>query len=70
MVRILLAEDEIVLGNLVKDALEREPDFTLDIGNRRQSRLGRFLARPVQPDICVLDVMMPWRWMAITRFRQ
>jgi DNA-binding response OmpR family regulator len=57
MPHILFAEDEAVLGKLVKEALEREPGFKVTWVRDGGAALAAFSA--VKPDICVLDVMMP-----------
>lgn len=57
MPRILFAEDEDILGQLVKEALEHEPDFTVDWVKDGKTALDHF--RAGKPDICILDVMMP-----------
>jgi len=57
MIHILFAEDEAVLGKLVKEALEREPEFSVDWVRNGSEALVRF--KEQTPDICVLDVMMP-----------
>ncbi len=53
---ILLAEDEVVLGKLVKEALERKSYAVLwaKDGNEAYEMYMR-----EKPDICILDVMMP-----------
>lgn len=53
---ILLAEDEAVLGKLVKEALERKSYSVLwaKDGNEAYELYMR-----EKPDICILDVMMP-----------
>lgn len=57
MPKILFAEDEAVLGNLVTEALEREPEFSVQWVKNGKEALDSFGAQ--LPDICVLDVMMP-----------
>jgi len=57
MPHILFAEDESVLGKLVKEALEREPAFRVDWVQDGVSALEHF--QTLRPDICILDVMMP-----------
>lgn len=56
MATILLAEDEIVLGKLVKEALERK-SFEVLWAKDGQEAYDLFCNH--QPDICILDVMMP-----------
>jgi len=53
---ILLAEDEAVLGKLVKEAMENK-GFTVDWAKNGSDALQAY--KKEQPDICVLDVMMP-----------
>jgi len=57
MATILFAEDEAILGKLVKEALEREPDFDVQWVTNGNDALHAF--RRKAPDICILDVMMP-----------
>jgi DNA-binding response OmpR family regulator len=56
MARILFAEDEMVLGKLVKEALEHQ-SFTVYWAKNGNDAYAMFKSE--QPDICVLDVMMP-----------
>ncbi|WP_118950909.1 response regulator transcription factor [Taibaiella helva] len=56
MATILLAEDEIVLGKLVKEALERK-SFEVLWAKDGQEAYDLFCSN--QPDLCILDVMMP-----------
>lgn len=56
MAHILLAEDETVLGKLVKEAMENK-GFTVDWAKNGTDALQAY--KKEQPDICVLDVMMP-----------
>lgn len=56
---LLLAEDEDVLGLLVKEALELIPGFKVEWvkdGDAVITSFSRF-----KPDICILDVMMPFK---------
>lgn len=55
--RILFAEDEAILGKLVKESLEREPDFAVEWVKNGQEALQS--VKKQAPHICVLDVMMP-----------
>ena len=57
MPRILFAEDELILGKLVKEALERESGFNVQWVKNGKEALEAFQAET--PDICILDVMMP-----------
>jgi DNA-binding response OmpR family regulator len=56
MATVLLAEDEIVLGKLVKEALERK-SFEVLWAKDGQEAYDLFCRH--NPDICILDVMMP-----------
>lgn len=53
---ILLAEDEAVLGKLIKEAMESK-GFTVQWGKNGSDALQAY--KKEQPDICILDVMMP-----------
>lgn len=57
MPTILLAEDEDVLGLLVKEALELIPGFKVEWVKDGDTAISSF--QVVHPDICILDVMMP-----------
>lgn len=57
MTKILFVEDEAILGRLVNEALGR--DKTWDIHWFKNGREAYSEYRSVQPDICVLDVMLP-----------
>jgi DNA-binding response OmpR family regulator len=57
MPQILFAEDEAVLGKLVKEALERDRTFKVEWVKNGKEALDAFGFR--LPDICILDVMMP-----------
>lgn len=56
MINILLAEDEDVLGRLIKEALEMK-GFHVTWMRDGSAAFNEF--KKLQPDICVLDVMMP-----------
>lgn len=56
MATILLAEDEVVLGKLVKEALERR-SFTVLWARDGQEAYDIYCSH--KPDLCILDVMMP-----------
>jgi two-component system response regulator TrcR len=56
MATILLAEDEIILGKLVKEALERD-GYQVSWAKDGQEAFEMYQSNPT--DICVLDVMMP-----------
>jgi DNA-binding response OmpR family regulator len=54
---LLLAEDEDVLGLLVKEALELIPGFKVEWVKDGEAAIHCFST--LEPDICILDVMMP-----------
>jgi DNA-binding response OmpR family regulator len=56
MTTILLAEDEAVLGKLVKEALERK-SFHVIWARDGQEAYDLYCSH--NPDMCILDVMMP-----------
>lgn len=56
MATILLAEDETVLGKLVKEALERK-SFHVIWAKDGQEAYDLYCSH--KPDLCILDVMMP-----------
>lgn len=53
---ILLAEDEAVLGKLIKEAMESK-GFSVQWAKNGSDALQAY--KKEQPDICILDVMMP-----------
>ncbi len=55
---ILYVEDELFLGKIVKESLESR-GFTVTMEDDGRNVLRRF--EEMQPDICVLDVMLPYR---------
>jgi DNA-binding response OmpR family regulator len=57
MAKILFVEDETVLGRLVKEALERDKTWEIHWFENGRQAYGAY--KTVQPDICVLDVMLP-----------
>jgi len=57
MAKILFAEDEAILGKLVKEALERNRDWEIHWCRDGADALRMF--RVIRPDMCILDVMMP-----------
>ncbi len=56
---VLLAEDEDVLGLLVKEALELIPGFKVEWVRDGEFAINHFSL--LKPDICILDVMMPFK---------
>lgn len=59
MPTLLLAEDEDVLGLLVKEALELVPGFKVEWVKDGNAALNTF--ELLHPDICILDVMVPMK---------
>jgi DNA-binding response OmpR family regulator len=57
-VKILYVEDEPALGRIVKESLEVR-SFDVEMVMNGREACQRFVA--VQPDICVLDVMLPYK---------
>ena len=55
-VKILLAEDDVNLGFVVKDNLEHH-GFLVDLCNNGEEALNQF--RTDTYDVCILDIMMP-----------
>ncbi len=56
MAKILFVEDELVLGKLVKEAMERKSHFV----HWEKNGLDAIESlKKAKPDICILDVMMP-----------
>jgi DNA-binding response OmpR family regulator len=55
-IRILLAEDDINLGFVVKDNLEHH-GFAVDLCTDGEEALGHF--KKHHYDVCILDIMMP-----------
>ena len=56
MTRVLVVDDEVVLVDLVRSYLEREQYEVLTAAD---GRAALELARSVQPDLVVLDIMLP-----------
>jgi DNA-binding response OmpR family regulator len=54
--KILLAEDDIDLGNVLSQYLKLS-GFEVDLAVDGNETLKKFIS--VKPDICVLDVLMP-----------
>ncbi|KMQ61642.1 transcriptional regulator [Chryseobacterium angstadtii] len=55
-IKVLLVEDEAVLAMIVKETLEMN-GFEIEIANNGIEGWAKFKNR--QPDICVVDIMMP-----------
>ena len=58
MVRILLADDHVVMRRGLRLVLEEHPDFEV-VGEASDGREAVALASEVKPDVAVLDVGMP-----------
>jgi len=58
--RILVVDDETALVELVRSYLEREQYEVLTAAD---GRTALDLARAAQPDLVVLDVMLPMCWL-------
>lgn len=58
MIKILLAEDQEVVGSLIKEVLEKE-SFDVKWAKDGESALKEFKISDPQPDVCLFDVMMP-----------
>jgi two-component system response regulator TrcR len=56
MKQILLVEDEIILGKLIKESLEKR-EFDVSLAKDANEALAFVKKR--QPNICILDVMLP-----------
>lgn len=58
MIRILIVDDHTTFTELLREALDREPDlFTVGSTNTGRSAIG--LCREVNPDLVVLDYHLP-----------
>lgn len=57
-VRLLYVEDEVFLGKIVKESLESR-DFEICMVSDGREVVPAF--RTFQPDVCVLDVMLPYK---------
>jgi len=57
-IRILLAEDHIVVRQGTRQLLEREPDFDI-IGEAGDGEEAVRLAKQLAPDVVIMDVAMP-----------
>ena len=55
-IKILYVEDEPFLGHIVKESLESR-DFEVNMASDGKDAMGLF--HKVQPNICVLDIMLP-----------
>ncbi len=58
MIRILLADDHLVIRGGLRLVLEREPGLTV-VGEAADGREAIRLAQELSPDVAVLDVAMP-----------
>ena len=58
-VRVVVVDDEATLSDLLKMALRYEG---WDVKTAAEGRTAIQLIREFQPDVVVLDVMLPYRW--------
>lgn len=57
-IRILIADDHVILREGLKGLLEKEPDFTV-VGEAGNGLEAVCLAGELQPDVIVMDISMP-----------
>jgi two-component system, NarL family, response regulator NreC len=57
-IRVLLAEDHIIVRDGLRMLLESDPDFTV-VGEASNGREAVALAQETQPDVAILDISMP-----------
>ena len=57
-IRILLAEDHVVVRQGTRQLLEHEPDFDI-IGEASNGEEAVVLAKRLKPDVVIMDVNMP-----------
>jgi NarL family two-component system response regulator LiaR len=57
-IKILLAEDHAVVRESIREALTREPEFTI-VGEACNGDEAVSLARGLKPDVIIMDVAMP-----------
>ncbi len=57
-IRVLLADDHVVLREALAHVLQHEPDFAV-VGQAGDGRTAVDLARDLAPDVVVLDIAMP-----------
>jgi NarL family two-component system response regulator LiaR len=57
-IRVLLAEDHVVVRQGTRQLLEREPDFKI-VGEAGDGEEAVRLAKELQPDVIIMDVAMP-----------
>lgn len=57
-IKILLAEDHAVVRESIREALTREPEFTI-VGEASNGDEAVDLARKLKPDVILMDVAMP-----------
>jgi NarL family two-component system response regulator LiaR len=57
-IKILLAEDHVVVGQGTRQLLEREPDFDI-VGEAGDGEEAVRLASQLKPDVVIMDVAMP-----------
>ena len=57
-IRILLAEDQFLIREALKDLIEREPDFEV-VAEADDGRDAVQLAGETRPDVVIMDISMP-----------
>lgn len=57
-IRVLLAEDHVVVRQGTRQLLEREPDFEI-VGEAGDGEEAVRLAKELKPDVIIMDVAMP-----------
>ncbi len=57
-IRVLLAEDHIIVRDGLRMLLESAPDFTV-VAEAANGREALARARETQPDLAILDISMP-----------
>jgi NarL family two-component system response regulator LiaR len=57
-IRVLLAEDHVVVRQGTRQLLEREPDFKI-VGEAGDGEEAVRLAKELKPDVIIMDVAMP-----------
>jgi NarL family two-component system response regulator LiaR len=57
-IRVLLAEDHVVVRQGTRQLLEREPDFKI-VGEAGDGEEAVKLAKELKPDVIIMDVAMP-----------
>jgi NarL family two-component system response regulator LiaR len=57
-IRVLLVEDHAIVRDGIRSLLSMEPDITV-VGEAKDGREGVLLAERLQPDVILMDLMMP-----------